>query len=109
MHLVVEERLDELEGPLFLEVLCGTVSARQLGVQSIEFSFFHLRSTATVLRFGCIEAERQAGRWFDLLRTGLALKEVATVTSTDQLLLPLPLSEILSNPEIGIEDQNPGY
>jgi protein ImuB len=42
--------------------------SRQLGVQSIEFSFFHLRSTATVLRLGCVEAERQAGRWFDLLR-----------------------------------------
>ncbi|MDJ0813268.1 MAG: DNA polymerase Y family protein [Woeseiaceae bacterium] len=42
--------------------------ARQLGVQSIEFSFFHLRSSATVLRLGCVEAERQASRWSDLLR-----------------------------------------
>jgi hypothetical protein len=56
-----------------------------------------------------VEFAFEGKRWFDLLRTGLALKEVATVTSTDQLLLPLPLSEILSNPEIGIEDQNPGY
>ncbi len=42
--------------------------ARQLGVQSIQFSFFHLRSPATVLRLGCVEAERHADRWFDLLR-----------------------------------------
>jgi hypothetical protein len=56
-----------------------------------------------------LEFAFEGKRWFDLLRTGMALEEVPTVTSTDQLLLPLPLSEILSNPEIGTGDQNPGY
>jgi hypothetical protein len=56
-----------------------------------------------------LEFAFEGKRWFDLLRTGRTLQEVPTVTSTDQLLLPLPLSEILSNPKIGAEDQNPGY
>ena len=42
--------------------------ARQLGVQAIRFSFFHIRSSATSLRLGCVEAERRTERWFDLLR-----------------------------------------
>ena len=41
---------------------------RQLGMQTIRFSFFHLRSSATQLRLGCVEAERLSERWFDLLR-----------------------------------------
>ncbi len=54
--------------------------ARQLGVQSIQFSFFHLRSPATVLRLGCVEAERRADRWFDLLRL-----------QSEKLVLPEPV------------------
>jgi len=42
--------------------------ARQLGTQRIQFSFFHLRGAATQLPLGCVEAERLAERWFDLLR-----------------------------------------
>jgi len=41
---------------------------RQLGVQSILFTFFHLNNSATQLRLGCAEAERLTDRWFDLLR-----------------------------------------
>ena len=41
---------------------------RQLGVQSIQFNFFHLHSAATQLRLGCAEAERLSDCWFDLLR-----------------------------------------
>jgi protein ImuB len=41
---------------------------RQLGVQSILFTFFHLRNSATQLRLGCANAERLTDRWFDLLR-----------------------------------------
>ncbi len=54
--------------------------ARQLGVQSIQFSFFHLRSPATVLRLGCVEAERRADRWSDLLRL-----------QSEKLVLPEPV------------------
>jgi protein ImuB len=41
---------------------------RQLGVQSILFTFFHLRNSATQLRLGCANTERLTDRWFDLLR-----------------------------------------
>jgi len=41
---------------------------RQLGVQSILFTFFHLNSPATRVRLGCADAERLTDRWFDLLR-----------------------------------------
>lgn len=41
---------------------------RQLGVQSILFTFFHLHSPATQFRLGSANAERLTERWFDLLR-----------------------------------------
>ena len=41
---------------------------RQLGVQSVQFGFFHLRNAATQLRLGCAEVGHLADRWFDLLR-----------------------------------------
>ncbi|NOR37601.1 MAG: hypothetical protein GQ577_12705, partial [Woeseiaceae bacterium] len=41
---------------------------RQLGVQSLLFTFFHLNSSSTKIRLGCVEAERLSERWFDLLR-----------------------------------------
>lgn len=62
-----------------------------------------------------IERERQiefafeGKRWFDLIRTNRALVMVPTVNSKDQMLFPIPLSEILSNPQIDPGDQNPGY
>jgi protein ImuB len=59
-----------------LLALCGDLlsaherflMARQLGTQRIRFSFFHLRGAATHLSLGCVEAERLADRWCDLLR-----------------------------------------
>jgi hypothetical protein len=59
-----------------------------------------------------IEAERriefafEGHRWFDLVRTGRAIELVQTVTSTNQMLFPIPQSEILANPNM---TQNPGY
>lgn len=41
---------------------------RQLGMQRVLFSFFHLRGPATQLLLGCADAERLTDRWFDLLR-----------------------------------------
>lgn len=64
---------------------------------------------------GLIEREKQiefafeGKRWFDLIRTGRAIQAVSTVTEPWQMLFPVPLSEILANPEIGVEDQNEGY
>ncbi|MDX1507540.1 MAG: DNA polymerase Y family protein [Woeseiaceae bacterium] len=40
---------------------------RQLGTQRIRFSFYHLKAPATQLALGCVQAERTAARWFDLL------------------------------------------
>lgn len=47
-------------------------------------------------------------RWFDLVRTGRAIEVVESVTNTDQLLLPIPFSEIQTNTNPGMY-QNPGY
>ena len=62
-----------------------------------------------------IEKERQiefafeGKRWFDLIRTSRAIAMVPTVSSKNQTLFPIPLSEILANPHIESGDQNPGY
>jgi protein ImuB len=40
---------------------------RQLSVQRIQFSFFHLKEAASSLTVGCIEANHRAARWFELL------------------------------------------
>lgn len=61
-----------------------------------------------------IEQERQVEfafeghRWFDLVRTGRALEVLENVTSPNQLLFPIPLSEITANSNPGMY-QNPGY
>jgi hypothetical protein len=48
-------------------------------------------------------------RWFDLIRFGKAVEVLPNVTSTNQLLFPIPQTEILSNNKINQDDQNPGY
>jgi hypothetical protein len=64
---------------------------------------------------GIIEREKQiefafeGKRWFDLIRTNRAIALVPTVTQPYQMLFPVPLSEILANPNIDVEDQNEGY
>lgn len=61
-----------------------------------------------------IEAERrvefafEGQRWFDLVRTGRAIDVLPTVTSINQTLFPIPLSEMLTNTSTGMY-QNPGY
>lgn len=56
-----------------------------------------------------IEFAFEGKRWFDLIRTGRAMQTVSTITEPYQMLFPVPLSEILANPTIGVEDQNEGY
>ncbi|OYT17720.1 MAG: SusD/RagB family nutrient-binding outer membrane lipoprotein [Bacteroidetes bacterium 4572_77] len=56
-----------------------------------------------------LEFAFEGHRWFDLLRNDLAIQMVATVDNSNQLLFPIPLSEIVTNDEIGSENQNPGY
>ncbi len=41
---------------------------RQLGTQSLGFSFYHLKSPATELNVGAVELSRSAGHWSSLLR-----------------------------------------
>ena len=38
-----------------------------MAVQHIDFSFFHLHMAATGLSLGCVQSDRAAQRWFDLL------------------------------------------
>ncbi|MEO1011548.1 MAG: RagB/SusD family nutrient uptake outer membrane protein [Bacteroidota bacterium] len=54
----------------------------------------------------------ESKRWFDLKRTG-RVQEVIEATGKSfnsiHLLAPIPEPEIQNNPEIGPDDQNPGY
>ena len=41
---------------------------RQMAVQHVLFSFFHLQGPATHLTLGCVQADRAVQHWFDLLK-----------------------------------------
>ena len=56
---------------------------RQLSVQRVLFSFFHLREPATHLTLGCVQAGRNIEHWFDLLKIKF-----------DALRLPAPVIAI---------------
>ncbi len=56
-----------------------------------------------------LEFTFEGQRWFDLIRSNLALQTLPTVNSSDQLLFPIPFAEINTNSAIGPENQNPGY
>jgi hypothetical protein len=55
-----------------------------------------------------LEFAFEGHRWFDLVRTGRAVDVLPTVTSINQTLFPIPLSELLTNTNPGM-NQNPGY
>ena len=52
---------------LLLQKLEQFLLTRQLAVQRIQFSFFHLQHPATSLPLGCVQADRAVKHWFDLL------------------------------------------
>jgi starch-binding outer membrane protein, SusD/RagB family len=54
-----------------------------------------------------VEFAFEAHRWFDLVRTKRA-GVVLGLTNTDYWLFPLPLSDVLSDPDLGGQN-NPGY
>ena len=56
---------------------------RQMAVQHVLFSFFHLQASATRLTLGCVQADRAVQHWFDLLRIKF-----------DRLALPAPVIAI---------------
>ncbi|MCC5920009.1 MAG: RagB/SusD family nutrient uptake outer membrane protein [Cyclobacteriaceae bacterium] len=56
-----------------------------------------------------LEFAKEGHRWFDLIRLNRAIDRIETVNSTNQLLFPIPLTEIIVNSEISQSDQNPGY
>ncbi|MFQ5981769.1 MAG: DNA polymerase Y family protein [Woeseiaceae bacterium] len=68
---VCQELLIELERFLL---------TRQLSVQRILFSFFHLQEPATHLTLGCVEGSRSIEHWFELLKIKF-----------DRLELPAPV------------------
>lgn len=47
-------------------------------------------------------------RWFEIVRTGRAIQLKPSITNTDQLLFPIPLTEIQNNTNPGMY-QNRGY
>ena len=64
---------------------------------------------AEILNQRRLEFAFDGHRWFDLIRVGKAIEVLENVTSVNQLLFPIPQSEILSNEAITPDDQNPGY
>lgn len=63
-----------------------------------------------------LELAMEAKRWYDLLRSGMAIEAIANVASNDganititqdDLLFPIPEGEISNNPDV--IEQNPGY
>lgn len=59
------------------------LTSRQVAVQQIEFSFFHLQLPATHLSLGCVQPDRAVLHWLDLL--GIRF---------EQLALPAPVIAI---------------
>jgi gamma-glutamylcyclotransferase (GGCT)/AIG2-like uncharacterized protein YtfP len=55
-----------------------------------------------------VELAFEGHRWFDLIRTGRA-QQVLGISDPNKFLYPIPNSEILADPDLGPEDQNPGY
>jgi hypothetical protein len=55
-----------------------------------------------------IEFAFEGQRWFDLVRTDRAIPVLPNVTSTNQMLFPIPLDEIQTNNDPGMV-QNSGY
>ena len=56
---------------------------RQMQIQRVEFSFFHLRTEATHLTLGCVQAGQGIEHWFELLRIKF-----------DRIALPAPVIAI---------------
>ncbi|MDX1404319.1 MAG: DNA polymerase Y family protein [Woeseiaceae bacterium] len=68
---------------LLLKRLEDFLLARQIAVQHLLFSFFHLQSPATHLPLGCVQADRATQHWFELLKIRF-----------ERLLLPAPVIAI---------------
>ncbi len=54
-----------------LEKLERFLLTRQVAVQHIQFSFFHLQNPATKLILGCVQADRAVQHWLQLLKLKL--------------------------------------
>lgn len=63
---------------------------RQLAVQRLRFSFFHLQHVTTFVSLGCVQPDRAVTHWFDLLRIRF-----------ERVLLPAPVIAIRLHAEQG--------
>ncbi len=84
----LEEELSDSELILnscrvLLQKLEQFLLTRQLAVQRIKLSFFHLQHPATSLPLGCVQPDRAVEHWFELLRIRF-----------ERLLLPAPVIAI---------------
>jgi hypothetical protein len=110
MYFIRAEANYQLDSLAYQPKILSDINAirNRAGLQPI------MSGTITSLR-GVIEREKQVEfafegkRWFDLIRTKIAIALVPSVTQPYQMLFPIPLSEILANPNIDVEDQNEGY
>lgn len=107
MYLIRAEALTELNGDL--ESIKSDINAirNRAGLDNTTAaSYGDLRMAIEQERR--VEFAFEGHRWLDLLRTGKAMEVLDNITSPNQLLLPIPLSEITANTNPGMY-QNPGY
>lgn len=60
-----------------LQKLERFLRTRQIQIQRVKFSFFHLQTQVTHLTLGCVQAGQSIEHWFDLLRIKLDRIELA--------------------------------
>ncbi|WP_114779190.1 RagB/SusD family nutrient uptake outer membrane protein [Botryobacter ruber] len=96
--------LEEAKAPL------ETVRSRALGLPYISLALTREQLLDEIYREYVQELAFENGsEWFAGIRFDKIMTVKPSVTSPDQFILPIPLSEIQANADLGIADQNPGY
>lgn len=109
MHLIRAEAETELQGnPASIRRDIDAIRVRAgllpTTISDNNYQAFRLEIEAQRMKEFAFEGHR----WFDLVRTGRALEVLENLSSENQTLFPIPLTEILANDNPGM-NQNPGY
>lgn len=96
--------LEESKAPL------EAVRSRALGVPYISLALTNEELLDEIYKEIVLELAFENGsEWFAGIRFNKIMTVKPQVTSTDQYILPIPLTEIQANSALSLADQNPGY